>query len=41
MCKLLKSYNWDLLNEEINFTALSVPAATLTVFSETITSLGD
>lgn len=38
---ILKSYNWDLLNEEINFTALSVPAATLTVFSETITSLGD
>lgn len=38
---ILKSYNWDLLNEEINFTALSVPAAALTVFSETITSLGD
>lgn len=38
---VIQSYDYDLLEEEIRFTALSVPAATLTVDSETITSLGD
>lgn len=36
---VLQSYDWDLLEEELRFTALSLPAATLTVSSENITSL--
>ena len=38
---VLQSYDYNLVEEEIRFTALSVPAATLTVDNETITSLGD
>jgi hypothetical protein len=36
---VLQSYDWDLLEEELRFTALSLPAATLTVSTENITSL--
>ena len=36
---LMESYDWDLKEAEINFKAVTIPAATLTVDSETITSL--
>lgn len=38
---LVKTYDWDLYNEDYKFTAVSVPAASLTVLSETVTSTGD
>lgn len=36
---LVKSFEWDLYNDEIQIEALSLPAASMTVTSETITSL--
>lgn len=36
---VLQTYDWNLVEEELRFTALSTPAATLTVSSETITTL--
>ena len=36
---LVKSFEWDLYNEEIQIEALSLPAASMTVTSETITSI--
>lgn len=36
---LLRSYDWTLKEEELRFTALTLPAATLTVGSENIKSL--
>lgn len=38
---LIKSYEWDLYNEEVQLEAVSLPAVSITVDSETITSLGD
>jgi hypothetical protein len=35
----MKNYDWDLFEEEVNFSAVSTPAASLTVESETITNL--
>jgi hypothetical protein len=35
---LLSTYDWDLGNEDIDFKAVTLPTATLTVDSETITS---
>ncbi len=35
---LLSTYDWDLLNEDIDFKAITLPTATLTVDSEEITS---
>jgi len=35
----LVSYDWDLLNDNLNFKAISLPSATLSVTSETVTSL--
>ena len=37
---LVKSYDWDLYNEEFSFTAISLPASSLTVESETVVSSG-
>lgn len=37
---LVKSYDWDLYNEELSFTAISLPASSLTVESETVVSSG-
>ena len=36
---LMESYDWNLKEAEINFKAVTLPSATLTVDSETITSL--
>ena len=36
---VLQTYDWNLVEEELRFTALSTPAATLTASSETITTL--
>ena len=36
---LMESYDWNLKEAEINFKAVTPPSATLTVDSETITSL--
>ena len=36
---LVKSFEWDLYNEEMQIEAVSLPATTITVDSETITSL--
>ena len=38
---LMESYDWNLKEAEINFKAVTIPTATLTVVSETITSIGD
>ena len=35
----MKNYDWDLFEEEVNFSAVSTPATSLTVESETITNL--
>ena len=35
----IKTYDWDLKADDVNFTAVSVPAASLSVDSETITSI--
>ena len=35
----MTTYDWNLLEDEVNFVALSVPAASMTVESETITSI--
>ena len=35
----MKNYDWDLFNEEVSFSAVSAPASSMTVDSETITSL--
>ena len=35
----LKTYDWDLLNDEVSFTAVSSPAASVTVTSETVISI--
>ena len=37
----MTTYDWNLLEDEVNFVALSVPAASMTVESETITSMPD
>lgn len=36
---LLKSYNWDMVEEDVDFSAVTIPTATLVVASEEITSL--
>lgn len=36
---LVESYNWDLLNEELDFSAISLPVVSLTVESETVSPL--
>lgn len=36
---LLKSYNWDMMEEDVDFSAVTIPTATLVVASEEITSL--
>ena len=38
---LMSRFDWDMLNEDVDFTAVTLPTATLTVDSETITSLPD
>ena len=35
----LATYEWDLLNDEVSFTAVSTPAASVTVTSETVISI--
>ena len=37
---LVKSYDFDLLNEELSFSAITLPAASLSVESETVVSTG-
>ena len=37
----METYDWDLRNAEMDFKAVTLPVATLTVVSETITSIGD
>ena len=38
---LIETFDWDLLNEEVKVSALSLPAASITVESETITPMED
>ena len=38
---IMETYDWDLRNAEMDFKAVTLPVATLTVVSETITSIGD
>ena len=38
---LLETYDWDLYNEELKIVALSLPAASITVDSETVVPLDD
>ncbi len=38
---VLKSYDWDLKEDNLKFTALSLPAATLTIIGETISVIGN
>ena len=38
---LVETYDWDLYNEELKFVALSLPAASITVESETVIPLDD
>jgi hypothetical protein len=38
---LMNQYDWNLKEEEIRFTARTLPTVTLDVESENITSLGD
>ena len=38
---LVKNISWDLYNEEMQIEAVSLPATSITIDSETITSLGD
>jgi hypothetical protein len=35
---LVSTFDWDMLNEDIDFKAVTLPTATLTVGSETITT---
>ena len=35
----IETYDWDMKNEEVNFSALSLPAASITVESESVTPL--
>lgn len=37
----VQTYSWDLIEEELDLEALSLPAATLTVEDETVESMGD
>ena len=36
---MMSKFDWDMLNEDVDFTAVTLPTATLTVDSETITSV--
>jgi hypothetical protein len=38
---LVTSYDWDMYNEELKFNAVTLPSASLSVTSETVTSLGN
>ena len=38
---MMSRYDWDMLNEDVDFTAVTLPTATLTVDEEIITSLGN
>lgn len=38
---LVTSYDWDMYNEEFRFNAVTLPSASLSVTSETVTALGD
>lgn len=37
----VRTYNWDLLEEELDLESISLPAASLTVDDETVESMGD